>query len=286
MKKGSSMKKVLMIIGLSVVIIIAVVCLIGWKGYRDMMQVKTIDYDKNLTILEGGGGNSIVLTSEDGAQALIVDTKNSKASKDVAAAVRAKDIIIVNTHVHIDHTGGNHLFPNATIIAGAYTPEQWNALAKTSKYPDKLLQPGKDTIFKIGAETVRVRNMGKAHSWNDVIVYLDNRKFLITGDIVFRHMHPALFAQGGASVASWISVLHSLLIDYDAGHVLPGHGALSDRSALVEMKDYFVSIEGAIGNPEKMKAVKEKYKSYNGIPFLSDFEKTKTFIENEKNIAK
>lgn len=278
------MKKVPVIIVLSIIFIIAVVAILGWNGYRASMQVKSSNYDDNLLILEGGGGNSIVLTSEDGAQALVVDTKMCGASKELAAVVKAKNITIVNTHLHRDHVGGNGLFPNATIIAGAYTQDQWKALAATSRYPDKVIKLGQDTIIKIGTEVVHIRNMGKAHSWNDVVVYLENRKFLVTGDIVFNHKHPALFVQGGSNAASWVAVIDSLIKDYDAAHVLPGHGALSDKNALIDMKDYFVTIEAAIGNPERMKAAKEKYKSYHGIPMLTSFNKTVTFLENEKKV--
>jgi cyclase len=276
------MKKVLIIIAVSMIFIFGVVMLLGWHGYRAAMQAKSSKYDDNLLILEGGGGNSIVLTSEDGTQALVVDTKMGGASKQLAAVVKAKDITIVNTHLHSDHVGGNGLFPKATIIAGAYTQEQWKSLAKTSRYPDKVIQIGQDTIIKIGNETVHIRNMGKAHTWDDVIVYLENRKFLVTGDIVFNHMHPALFVQGGSNVASWVAVIDSLIKDYDAAHVLPGHGALSDKNALIDMKDYFVTIKAAIGNPEKMTAAKEKYKSYYNIPVLTGFDRTAAFIENEE----
>jgi cyclase len=276
------MKKVLIIIGIAVGLIIAVVAVIGSNEYNKFKKVQSIRYDKNLTVLVGGGGNSIVLTSEDGTQALVVDTKMDAAAKALAASVKAKDITIVNTHGHRDHVGGNNLFPKATIIAGAYTPEQWNALAPRSRYPDKALKPGEEMVLKIGSENVHVRNMGRAHSWNDVIVFLENRKFLMTGDLVFNHRHPAMFAQGGANAASWINVLDSVIVRYDPIKVLPGHGELSDKSALTDAKEYFVSISEAIGNPEKMKAVKEKYKDYPGIPVLADFNRTMKFLENEK----
>jgi len=149
-------------------------------------------------------------------------------------------------------------------------------------YPDRMIQPGKETVLKIGNETVHLRNMGPAHSWNDVIVYLENRRFLMTGDIVFNHMHPVMITKGGTNAASWNNVLDSLMIHYDNATVLPGHGALSDKQALKDMKEYFTSIREGIDNPEKMKAVKEKYKSYSGIPVLTSINKTMAFFENEK----
>jgi glyoxylase-like metal-dependent hydrolase (beta-lactamase superfamily II) len=223
-----------------------------------------------------------VLTSDDGTQALVVDTKMDVAARTLAASVKARDITIVNTHFHRDHVGGNGLFPKAFIIAGAYTPEQWKALAPTSRYPDKVVKPGEEAVLTIGSENVHVRNMGRAHTWNDVVVYLENRKFLMTGDVVFNHRHPALFAIGGSNTASWINVLDSLINRYEPAKVLPGHGVLSDKSALADAKEYFVSIEAAIGNPEKIAAAREKYKTYPGIPMIADFDRTVKFLENEK----
>jgi cyclase len=277
------MKKVLIVIGIAIALVIAVVIVIGRSEYKKFMDVEKISCDKNLTVFLGGGGNSMVLTSDDGAQALVVDTKMGAAAKTLAGNVKAKEVTIVNTHYHRDHVGGNYLFPNATIIAGAYAPEQWRAMAATSRFPDKVVKPGEEMVLSVAGETVHVRNMGRAHSWDDVVVYLEKRKFLMTGDIVFNHRNPALFAQGGTNVAAWVAVMDSLLIRYNPEKVLPGHGLMSDKSAIVDAKDYFVSISDAIGNPDKIAAVKEKYKNYPGLPLLADFGRTVKFIENEKN---
>jgi cyclase len=278
------MKKVLIIIGSVLVLLIAAFAFLGWSSYSKAMEMKSTVIDKNLTIFEGGGGNSIVLASEDGKQALVVDTKMGKASLALADAVKAKNITIVNTHLHRDHVSGNKLFPKATIIAGAYTPDQWMASSSAGKYPDKVIKPGEEIVLKIDSETVHIRNMGPAHSWNDVVVYLENRKFLLTGDIVFNQIHPAMFVQGGTNAALWVNVLDSLLVRYkEAKTVLPGHGALSDKQVLTDMKEYFISIGAAIGEPEKLIALKEKYKNYFSIPLMTGFDRTVKFLENEKN---
>jgi cyclase len=275
------MKKGLIIIGGALLLIICVIVVVGRNGYSKFMEVTTIPVDKNLTVFEGGGGNSIVLTSDDGKKTLIVDTKMDAAAKALAANIKGDEITIVNTHFHRDHVGGNNLFPHAKIIAGAYTPQQWMAMAPSCKYPDQTLKPGEEDVFKIGAETVHVRNMGRAHTWNDVVVYLENRKFLVVGDVVFNHRHPALFAHGGTNIASWVNVLDSLLGRFKPATVLPGHGPLSDTSAIVDQKDYFLTIMSAIGSPEKLSAAKTKFKNYSGIPMLTDFDKTVKFLKKE-----
>lgn len=277
------MKKVLLIISLLIVIIIVVGGFYFWKIYQQFGRMETVQLDPQLTIYVGGGSNSIVLTSEDGSKALVVDTKMRSAAKKLRDTVKAADIVIVNTHAHFDHTGGNTLYPAAKIISGAYTNEQWDKESKkTSRYPDVALKPGEEKVIKIGSETVRIRNMGRAHTWNDVVVYCEKRKLLVTGDLVFLDMHPALYAKSGANVASWIGVLDALSKKYKIKTLIPGHGKISDQSAIAIMKDYFVSIGDAIGKPDKQAELKKKYKDYFSLPGMLSFRSTTKFIEKER----
>ncbi len=277
------MKKVLLIVVFLIVVIIAVGGFYFWKIYQQFGKVETIQLDPQLTVYLGGGGNSIVLTSEDGSKALVVDTKMRSAAKKLRDEVKASQIIIVNTHAHYDHTGGNALYPTAEIISGAYTKEQWDDDSrKTSRYPDVVLKPGEEKVIKIGSETVRIRNMGRAHTWNDVVVYCEKRQLLIAGDLVFIDMHAALHAKSGANVASWIGVLDSLSKKYQIKTLIPGHGKISDQTALAVMKDYFVSIGDAIGKPDKQAELKKKYKNYFSLPGIFSFRNTTKFIEKER----
>lgn len=281
------MKKILFIVFLLIVIIVAVGGFYFWKIYQQFAYVETVQLDPQLTVYLGGGSNSIVLTSEDGSKALIVDTKMRRAAKELRDTVKADDITIVNTHAHFDHVGGNALYPSAKIISGAYTEEQWdNDSRKKSRYPDLALKPGEEKVLKIGSETVRIRNMGRAHTWNDVIVYCEKRKLLFTGDLVFLDMHPAVYAKSGTSIASWVGVLNSLSNKYKIKTLIPGHGKISDQNALALMKDYFVSIGDAIGKPEKQAELKKKYKDYFSLPGIFSFRNTTKFIEKERKVSR
>jgi cyclase len=277
------MKKFLLVICLLIVACLTVGVFYYGKVKQQFVKVETVQLDPQLTVYLGGGGNSIVLTSEDGSKALVVDTKMKKAAKKLRETVKATDITIVNTHAHLDHTGGNYLYPSAKIISGAYTKEQWDNETKiTSRYPDVVLKPGEEKVINVGSEFVHIRNMGRAHTWNDVVVYCEKRKLLVTGDLVFIDMHPAVYARSGANVASWIGVLDSLSKQYEIKTLIPGHGKISDQSALATMKDYFVSIGDAIGKPEKQAQLKKKYKDYFSLPFIFSFRNTTKFIEKER----
>lgn len=276
------MKKILLIVGLIFAIIVAAGGVYLYRGYQKFMTVETIVLDPQLTLYLGGG-NSIVLTSEDGLSALVVDTKMRGAAETLRNYVKAKNVTIVNTHDHFDHVGGNALYPQATIIAGEYTKEQWDKDShKLSRYPDITLKPGEEKIIKIGGETVHLYNTGRAHTWNDVVVYLENRKLLATGDLVFYQMHPAVITKSGTRVASWISTLDRLSEKYQIKTVVPGHGIVTDQTALAAMKDYFVTVGDSAGNKDKQAAAKEKYKDYIAFPGVLGFNQTRKFIEQER----
>jgi carbamate kinase len=81
------MRRILSIIGIPTLTII----IIGIVVILNVNKVKTIKIDDNLLVLEGGGGNSFVLTSDEGSEALIVDTKVAFAAKYLASQVKASD---------------------------------------------------------------------------------------------------------------------------------------------------------------------------------------------------
>jgi glyoxylase-like metal-dependent hydrolase (beta-lactamase superfamily II) len=280
--QGGNMKKILKVLGLLIVLAIAAGGIYLWQSYQSFMKVEKIQYDPQLAIYLGCG-NSVVLTSEDGSIALVVDTKMRGAAENLREKVDAEDIIIVNTHDHFDHVGGNPLYQPAKIIAGKYSKKQWQDDAgKASRYPDITIKTGEEKVLKIGSETVHIYNTGRAHTWNDVVVYFENRKLLVTGDLVFNNMHPAVLPKSGTKVASWINVLNTLSKKYSIKTLVPGHGPVADQNALVAMRDYFIAVGDAIGNKEKQKALEEKYKSYISFPGMFSVSNTLKFIEQER----
>jgi glyoxylase-like metal-dependent hydrolase (beta-lactamase superfamily II) len=280
------MKKVLKVIGILIVAAIAAGGIYLWQSYQSFMKVETIQYDPQLAIYLGSG-NSVVFTSEDGSAALVIDTKMRGAAEILREKVKAKDITIVNTHDHFDHVGGNPLYPQAKIIAGEYTKQQWlDDAGKASRYPDITVKTGAEKVLKIGSETVHIYNTGRAHTFNDVVVYFENRKLLVTGDLVFNNMHPGVLPKSGTKVASWINALDALSKKYSIKTLIPGHGPVADQNALVVLKDYFVAVGDAIGNKEKQKVLEDKYKNYVSLPGMFSISNTLKFIEQERKETK
>jgi cyclase len=93
-----------------------------------MKQTEVSQLSQNLIIITGGGGNICIITSD--SLVVVVDSKMDEASEmlyqrvtDLAAG---RKIVVINTHWHLDHVGGNKSYTDATIIAGGnYSLDEW-----------------------------------------------------------------------------------------------------------------------------------------------------------------
>jgi len=249
------------------------------KSFKDPIG-KTIQFDDNLKIFFGGGCNSIVLTSEDGTKAIVVDTKYFKGAKNMRKEVSSSEITVINTHFHMDHARGNKLYQNSYVISGSCSWKHWDFDTGHSKRPNKVLKSGEEINIKIGNEDVRIINMGSNHTSTDCVIYLKNRKILMTGDIVWNKVHPMVL-DSNCNIASWIKVLEKLDSQFEINTIIPGHGKISDKSALFEMREYFESIRDSVHDPEKLKLIKLKYKNYKSVPITNSFDKTVKKIKKE-----
>src|SRR5438552_12545051 len=76
------------------------------------VEIKTNKITNNFYTLDGQGGTIGVLVNPDSI--LMVDAQFAPLSEKIAAAIRkisnAPIKVLINTHVHGDHTGGNENF--------------------------------------------------------------------------------------------------------------------------------------------------------------------------------
>jgi cyclase len=236
--------------------------------------------DQQMKIYLGGGCNSVVLLSNNNKKALIVDTKYFKSAKKLRREINVSEITIINTHFHLDHARGNSLYPNAFIISGSTNWKQWDFDTAHSKRPDKILNPGDELILQLDDETIHIADMGKAHSPNDIVVFFENRKVLAAGDLVWVNMHPLLLDKN-TNIQLWITYLDKIAKTYDFQTVIPGHGKISGRETIWEMKEYFTSILQAIDSEEKLSLLKSKYARYATFPLFGSFHRTVNLIKKE-----
>jgi glyoxylase-like metal-dependent hydrolase (beta-lactamase superfamily II) len=226
-----------------------------------------------MNIYLGGVCNSIVLTSKDNREAIVVDTKYFGGAKALKKKVDAGKLTLINTHSHLDHARENRLYPEAFVISGSTNWKQWDFNTAHSKRPDRALNPGEEMRLEIDDEVVRIIDFGQAHSPNDLVVLFENRKVLAAGDLVWVNMHPVLLDRN-TNFKSWLSYLDRLGSEYDIETVVPGHGRVSGKSSISEMSEYFRSISEALDDPLELKRLRKRYCGYGTFPIFGHFGRT------------
>jgi cyclase len=239
-----------------------------------MKLTEIIKFDESLTIVIGGGGNSGILTSD--SLILIIDTKMDEAAKKLYEQTKLlagnTPILVVNTHFHPDHIGGNELYVNSKIIAGGnYSQEIWIKEADKKSLPNTWL---KDRLtFKMGDETVTILNFGKdVHTQSDVVVYLHNRKLLFAGDVILNKQAPVLM--GKANPEGYLWAFDWLSKNFDIQKVVPGHGAVDGIEIITHYRQYFMDMKLAANNKDEREKLIAKYKDWGQLPFFMSPEAT------------
>jgi glyoxylase-like metal-dependent hydrolase (beta-lactamase superfamily II) len=215
------------------------------------VEIKTIDLGNRTYMLEGQGGNVTVAVGDDAV--IMVDSQfaplHPKLKAAIAAVSPAPVRLLINTHYHGDHTGGNGLFAadGATVIAHANVRYRLaagttNGLTgvKAPPVPEGAL-PARtytDTLaVEVKGRAAQLTHPSNAHTDGDTFVYFADANVLATGDTVTIGRYPNIdFAQGG-NIAGMIAASDAYLaLSNDATKIVPGHGPLTNKAQLIEYR--------------------------------------------------
>jgi cyclase len=215
--------------------------------------------DGVVAVVNGDGSaglsNSVLLL---GGPATVIDTMLlPEMAGSIVAALdrrRRRAELVVNTHIHTDHIGGNALFGDVPILAHPRTaagmrkmigePGLPTLLAKVmpafaerlADWDSVAAQPlppaGIESALPEGARVVEFTD---AHSAADLVVWLPAQQVLVTGDLCFSGVTP-LAVHG--RVGRWRTALDQLIALHPEV-VLPGHGRPAGIGALHDLADYF-----------------------------------------------
>jgi len=214
---------------------------------------------------------------------VVIDTKMSGDAEKLYNMARekagTKKIIVINTHYHGDHVKGNHFYKGCPIYIGAYDMKFLKDNISSENMPNQFVKDS--LIFNLGNEILCLYNLGQAHTWDDMIVLLKNRKMVFTGDLVFYRINPFLKKESGADVGKWIAALDKILNIPGITMFVPGHGKNGDRAIVESLKNYFEDMKTAANDPSKEKAMKAKYKDWPEVPMSASPGITIDYIRNK-----
>ena len=224
------------------------------------VEIKTTQLAPDFWTLEGLGGTISVLAGNDGV--LLVDSQFAPLTDKLVAAIRKvsdKPIrFLVDTHVHPDHVGGNANFAKlgATIFARdqlRYRLEHPNPAADGTPgkpAPEQALPVvtyNASLSIHIDGEDVRLLPVVAAHTDGDTVVSFPGHDILAVGDIFRSYGYPYVDLASGGTLAGILEGLSEILDrSGPATKIIPGHGPIVDRNAVLAQRDLILSVRGKV----------------------------------------
>ena len=228
----------------------------------------------NISVLMGAGGNMAVLTGRDGK--LLTDAGFAGARPkitDALASISSDPIKhLINTHWHFDHTDGNEWLHSAGAAILAHTNTRkhlstttrvggWNFTFSPSPagaIPAEVFDD--ERTLKLSGTTIALKHYAPAHTDSDIFVHFADADILHVGDTFWNGYYPFIDYSTGGSIDGMIRATEANLAKVsDTMIVIPGHGAVGDKSQLAFYRDLLV------GTREKVAALKKQGKSLDEI---------------------
>jgi glyoxylase-like metal-dependent hydrolase (beta-lactamase superfamily II) len=209
---------------------------------------------------EAHGGSVSVLTGPEGT--LLVDTGVAALAPKAAAAIRklsAQPIrYVINTHVHVDETGGNEYFARqgATLIARSQVREEMlHPKAAGSADPREMRQVREHvadaavpTIVYDGTmalhfdgQDIRLIALPPAHSDGDALIYFPDLDTVVAGDVLRANEFPSINLPSGGTLAGMLDALARLIsLAGPRTRIVTSHGEVVDRAVALAQRDFLL----------------------------------------------
>jgi len=207
---------------------------------------------RNVGIFQGRGGTIGWLADQNAV--IAVDSQFPGSATDFLNGIGQYSNVpvdmLINTHHHGDHTGGNGVFRGVLddIVAHEQVPVLQRRTAEAQGSADQQAYANitfadswqRDT----GDEIILLRHYGRAHTAGDAIVHFEKANIMHMGDLVFNRWYPFIDRDGGALISNWIEVLEKAVADGDRntiyifGHGNANYGITGDAADVLAARDY------------------------------------------------
>ncbi len=174
-------------------------------------------------------GNVAVFVTDEGV--ILVDNKFDQHVEGILRAVRTVTDqpvrYVLNTHHHLDHSGGNRTFRGLAEIIVHRNARQ-HMVDRSGSYgsgrPDSDLPRvtfSDVTSIFLGGEEVRAYYFGRGHTDGDAVIHFPAERVIHTGDLYVPGGFLVDYRAGGSAL-EWDETLKAILrLDFDT--VIPGH---------------------------------------------------------------
>jgi glyoxylase-like metal-dependent hydrolase (beta-lactamase superfamily II) len=239
------------------------------------------DLRRNVGIFTARGGTIGWYASPDGA--IAVDSQFPDTAAACVEGLKGKSpkgiAMLINTHYHGDHTGGNQAFRSS--VKSIVQQEKCAQLHKdfTAKNNTAAQQAYADITFgeswssTLGDEKVWGYYYGPGHTGGDAVIVFERANVVHMGDLMFNRLHPRVDMPSGASVKNWVSLLEKVASKHkDAtfifGHAKAGQPLTGSAKELLYFRDY---LSAALDHVRKGMSAKQTKEQIVGIQALPNF---------------
>ena len=176
--------------------------------------IETHALRRNISVLEGSGGNMVVLTGKDGK--LLIDSGFTVSKRRITDALNSltSDPItqLINTHWHVDHTDGNVWVHSAgaEITAHVNTKRHLSTATRVEgwqyTFPPAPAGAIPSTVFDDAYRVhhndteIALKYYGPAHTDSDISVIFGDADIIDVGDTRCNDVYPFIDYSTGASI--------------------------------------------------------------------------------------
>jgi glyoxylase-like metal-dependent hydrolase (beta-lactamase superfamily II) len=229
---------------------------------------------------------------------LVVDSFESlEAARKLLSEIRKLTPLpikyVVNTHYHLDHTGGNSAFQDAgaAVIAHRNVPA-WIHTENLKFFGKDIKPEQKSMVENIGAPNIVYDHflelfLGSAnaqiryfpgHTGGDSVVFIPSANVVFGGDLFWNQTLPNLI---DASTLPWIDTLDQVRKRAPSAAFVPGHGDVGKSSDVEAFRNYLQDVRNMTEAPAKtaktaddlanelMPALQEKYGKWNFFKYFA-----------------
>ena len=229
------------------------------------IEIVTEQYTPNLYMLagapgdadpnhpDGAGGRIGLLTGPDGI--FMVDSQYEQVTGKVLAAIRkisSQPIrYLTNTHLHVDHTGGNGniVKQGAILIAREELRSDMARAANTdpARLPSVTYGMGDPIKFRMNGEVVDLIPIRAAHTGGDTIIRFENADVIMIGDFYRNYGYPFIDTNNGGSLKGALEALDYVVkISGPNTKLIPGHGTIIKREDIVPYRTMIFDVQSKV----------------------------------------
>jgi cyclase len=219
--------------------------------------------DGKFSLITGAGGNIAVLGGDDGVFAIDSGLPNLAAKTAAEIGKSGRIALLVNTHWHPDHVGGNDILAHAGAQIMAH--ENCRKRLSTDQFIEALdmkvpvaaatawprVTFTSETTLHLNGDEIRLVPVPPAHTDGDIIVRFEKADVIHGGDLFFNGRYPFIDYSTGGWIGGMIAATKTLSeMTTSKTRIIPGHGPLATPE---DLRTYLTFLETMLERFTKLK---------------------------------